>query len=173
MKSRVAFIGCLTAFGCAQPQRAETGAGASRFHDTEAIVVAPMLGPVLVLTGESPIVPRFPAGRVGSSARVAPAVAYVVDTSGAIEPRTVSFLNAVPADYRRVVCEWSRGVRFEPVVTDGVRRRSLSVSSFTFFRSETPFPPGGGPDVAQQWLSTFRGMPVNELFSMLEKSPHC
>ena len=158
---------------CAQKPGAESGMQPSRFNDIDAITVAPDVGLAPVLTGGHPVVPRIPTGRVGSNARVTATVAYVVDTTGAIERRTVSFMTGVPADYRNTVCEWSRGARFEPLVVNGIRKRGLTVSSFSFFRAENPFNLQPPPSLALEMLKTLRETPVSELFPMLEKKIHC
>ena len=100
-------------------------------------------------------------------------VAYVGDTSGAVERGTVSFIEPVPPDYRRTVCEWSRSARFEPLVVDGSRKRGLTVSSFVFFRTNNIFKPGEFPSPAEQVLTTLGKMPASELFPFLEGKPHC
>ena len=157
---------------CAQQPRGND-VQQSRFNEIDAIVVAPDAGLAPVLTGGHPVVPRIPTGRLGSKARVTATVAYVVDTTGAIERQTVSFMSGVPADYRSAVCEWSRGARFEPLVVNGVRKRGLTVSSFSFFRAENPFNLEPPPSLALEMLKTLREMPVSELLPMLEKKIHC
>lgn len=173
MKAGILIVGSLMVIGCAPSRSVDGPSGSPRFRNVVEIVVAPESGLSPVLTGGQPILPRFPANVESRNVRTSPSVAFVVDTTGAIEPRTVSFLNSAPLEYRRSICEWSRGVRFEPLVVDGVRRRGLTVSSFAFFRSETPFPPGGPPSHSREWAKTIGEMPLSELYPMLEKRPHC
>ena len=173
MKTCFAIVACVAGFACAQPRIGETGLPSARYHEIDAIVVAPLTGLSPVVTGEYPIVPRFP-GEPGRRREGAEAVvAFVVDTLGAIERGSVSFLSSTIPVYRAAVCEWSRGARFEPLVVEGRRRRGLTVSSFSFYISKTPFPEFESPSPVEKFQATLREMSSAELYPMLEKRPHC
>ena len=175
MKALILTIGVLGISACASTPQVVAAPTAARFGDVSSVVIAPPGGLVQVITEGFPVMPRFPRVRLQSNTRVDPTVAFVVDTTGVIETHTLSFLNDVPADYRVAICDWSRTARFEPLNVGGVKQRSLGVSAFTFFRSDTPFPmpPGGRPNSAEGWLTQFREIARSEVFSRLEKRIHC
>ena len=165
--------GLLSSSGCASSPPAGSETDIARFRNIEEIVVAPTSGLHPLMTGGYQRVPRFPQSAPNTDSGNVPSVAFVIDTLGFIEPGTVVFLSAIPAGYRRPICDWSRLTRFGPLVLDGVRKRALTVSSFAFFRSGSPFPPDGPPSPSRNWATEIGDMPVSEVFPMLEKKPHC
>ena len=175
MKPASTLVVLLSVAACASTTKIETAPTDFRFGDVSSIVVAPIGGPVQVFQNGFPAMPRFRPGSLGTSRRIDPTVAFVVDSHGEIEPQTVSFLNDIPADFRRAICDWSRVARFEPWEVDGVPQRVLAVSAFTFFRTDAPVPdlPGGKPNSDERWLTQFRETPKSTLFPMLEKRLHC
>jgi hypothetical protein len=88
------------------------------------------------------VVPRYPDSAKLRGDEAAVTVAFVVDTNGAVEHRTISFLDSAPAapasagvasEFEGVVCDALRHQRFHPVRGgDGRAQRVLTVTDYVF-----------------------------------------
>jgi TonB family protein len=75
---------------------------------------------------------RYPDAERNRGVEATFAVAFVLDPTGRPEYPSVSFIgNAAPSFFAEV-CRFLRGARYKPVHRDGLVRRALVVSDFTF-----------------------------------------
>ena len=137
MMSRAAFSACVLLLGCAHGTTTNAS-DAARYASTDEVVVAPESGVGPRLTGGRIAMPRYPGDARARRIEGSPVVAYVVDTTGRIEGRTLTFLTSQPRELRRAICDWIPEDRFDPLVVNGEARRALVVTSFSFLFERNP-----------------------------------
>jgi hypothetical protein len=153
------------------PAQGSENAASGRFGDLRDLVLAEEreLTPV-----RSRIGPRYPedAKRQGIEAVVA--AAFVVDTLGGIEPRSITFLGtpAAPPAFRASICEFllSRA-QFEPLIRDDRRRRAFVLQPFVF-GLEGGRLYGVRPSATEQ-REAVRRTSWDSVVTILTKQPHC
>jgi hypothetical protein len=141
---------------------ATPGAQAPRIQLPEEVILFPAdsVGPVAI----RPVAPPYPPGERARAERATLVAAFVVDTSGMVEYRTVSFLQSASSAFVRSVCDALGRARFTPARVDGRARRALVLASFGFEVTPT-LPPAPPPAV--------RRVPIDDLVARLEGAPHC
>ena len=139
----------------------------------EEILVAPDDSGVVAVPGADgrPVYPRYPVAERQAGTGAWPLVAYVIDTTGRIEPRTLTFLPpAPPRSFRDEFCIWAGRVRFSPARVGGAARRALFVQPFSFEVS------GGErrslPD-AEPYRRRLRELGAVGAVAHLNSLPHC
>ena len=163
-------LGVLVAEACAS--RAPLPVVSSgRFERVDQILVAPESGSVKIkVRGWGHIV--YPIAAAGRGAEAWPVVGYVVDTTGRVELRTMTFFPPTPpAEFQKSICDWAYTVRFTPPLVDGQPRRVFFVQPFTFSRDKNT---GSRhvPDV-KFVADELRGSPSGVAIARLEPLPHC
>lgn len=162
----------LAALTLASSLRAQAPASAVRFRDPANITGDP--------TGMRLIPPigirmPYPQAEHNADHTAFPVVAYVVDTTGAIEPATISFLDETTPPFQRALCEYLPQLRYEPLVVAGQKMRVLVVESYGF--NSLTSPDAGGKVrshiLARQLQETFATQPVENVIPDLERRPHC
>jgi hypothetical protein len=101
--------------------------------------------------------------------------AFVIDTTGRAELRSVSFVErASDPGFQTAVCDFLRQARFVPSRAAGVPRRALVFMTFQFSLKslESAEPPTPLPEMGR-YQSLMRETPRRELFATLERYPHC
>ena len=143
-----------------------------RFGDPEGIAAVSLatLKPPIVRT---PI--RYPRELEGMQLAGAAIFAFVVDTTGAVEPGTVTFLNGPRAEFAAAVCSSFPNYRYAPVLVEGRKRRALGVMMSGFLSRE--FPDGSIVPEASSLRSrieeNFAAGPIVTVIEQLEELPHC
>ena len=101
------------------------------------------------------------------------AVAFVVDTTGRVEPASISFvLPPAHAEFQESVCTFLIDrARFVPGRTNGRPRRTLVFVPFAFTVSFGA-PLGPRPNV-KAMQEHARALPRDQLVAELESDPHC
>jgi hypothetical protein len=152
--------------GCAS---AAVGPAGPRFRSPEELIVLPPenLAPVAI----RPAWPRYPVGERGRGEGATLVAAFVVDTSGMVEYRTVSFVESAASAFVRSVCEALRHTQFAPTRIDDRPRRTLVLAPFTF--EVTPALPPALPPRVGPLREELRRLPIGELVARLEGAAHC
>jgi hypothetical protein len=57
-------------------------------------------------------------------------IAFIVDTTGRVEPRSISFIGEAPEEWRGHFCNEYMEARFRPVRRGAVARRALMIHAF-------------------------------------------
>jgi hypothetical protein len=97
-------------------------------------------------------------------------VAYVVDTTGRIEPGTLRFVEpAPPRAFQEAICRWAPTTRFTTPRIDGQPRRVLRIQGFGF---STGRPPGEGPFL-DPLLVSLRSLGPAAAVARLRPLPSC
>ena len=157
--------------GCRSTPSARAVAG-PRFSDSDRIVIAPD-DSIAILPSENgrPASPRYPVAEREAGIGAWPVVAYVIDTMGRIEPRTLTFLPpAPPRNFQTELCAWARLARFTPLRANGTARRALMVEPFSFEVSGGDRRPMPDPEPIRQRLRTLGPAAA---IAELEPLPHC
>ncbi len=117
--------------------------------------------------------PRYPRSLLTKRATGRLLVAFVVDTTGRAEPRSISFVE--PSTHRELqesVCDFLRNeAHFVPRRSDGRPRRTLVFMPFGFTLGFVP-PASPAPDV-KGYQERARDMARDALVAELESRPHC
>jgi outer membrane biosynthesis protein TonB len=143
-----------------------------RFGDPEEII------PVSLATLKPPIVRapiKYPPELESMQLAGAAIFAFVVDTTGAVEPGTVTFLNGPRAEFAAAVCMALPKYRYAPVVVEGRRRRALVVLMSGFLSREFP-DRSIVPDASSlrsRIEENFAAGPIVTVTDQLEGLPHC
>jgi TonB family protein len=157
--------------GCAVgPTPSAAGPTAARFHAPEELLMLPEGSetPQPTVLGRV----RYPSSERASGEGATVVVGFVIDTSGAVEYGTISFLQTARSSFLRSVCDALRTTRFAPAVSQGRPRRSLVVMPFQFaplrdvLRGLPPF------DLPSYWRA-LANQPRDSVISQLERAPHC
>ena len=143
-----------------------------RFRDPEEIAAVSLatLKPPIVRT---PI--KYPRELEGMQLAGAAIFAFVVDTTGAVEPGTVTFLNGPRAEFAAAVCTSFPNYRYAPVFVEGRKRRALGVMMSGFLSREFP-DRSIVPDASSlrsRIEENFAAGPIATVMEQLEELPHC
>jgi Gram-negative bacterial TonB protein C-terminal len=148
---------------CASAPRA---GGAARFSADQAL---PITGPEpLSLVRGAP--PSYPADSRARGEEAALVVAFVLDTIGRVDPRTVSFLSPAPPRFRAAACDHLRRVQYQPM---GAPRpqRVVVVSEFVFAVEGGSLWNERGHH--RSYLAELAAQPWPQVAARLESAPHC
>ena len=144
----------------------------ARFGDPDeitAVSLANLKAPIVRIPIKYP--PQLESMQLAGAA----VVAFVVDTTGAVEPGTVTFLNGPRAEFAGAVCESLPKYRYAPVVVEGRKRRALVVMLSAFLSRE--FPDRSIVPEASSLCSrieeNFAAGPIVTVVEQLEELPHC
>jgi hypothetical protein len=142
-----------------------------RFAAPEEILVGVDSGVAVIASAGGRIAsPRYPADERERSIEAHPIIAFVVDTTGRIESRTLTFLVAISPGFQESLCEWRKRIRMTPARVAGVARRTLIVQAFSFeIGSVTKRAP---PDV-EPFKKHLRTIGSDSAFALLEGMSHC
>jgi hypothetical protein len=99
-------------------------------------------------------------------------VAFVIDTVGVIEPKSVSFLGNPERPFVASMCRALSQVRYHPVVRDGQKRRALMLQSFMFALEGGSLDIKRPPDIAAASRAIQREGLLPSLME-LEHTVHC
>ena len=165
-------LGVLWCGTTCRPQSPPASLSGPRFPAPATIVIAPDSGvdAVADASGE-PVFPRYPVAERNAGTQAWPLVAYVVDTSGAVEVQTLTFLDPPPPfGFRQALCDWAARARFTPLRLDGHPRRALLVHPWSFEVSGGVRRPLPDPS---PYRTRFRAMPPEAVAAELAILPHC
>jgi TonB family protein len=115
---------------------------------------------------------KYPPAEGQANIEAAFAVTYVIDTTGRVERRSITFTSNAALPFRRAVCDYLALASFEPVIRDGLARRALVVEPFTFY-SRTGGQWRGKEYNADYLRSVIRQEGIPETVPSLERQPHC
>jgi hypothetical protein len=116
--------------------------------------------------------PSYPRAMKEQGVEAAVPVAFIVDTAGRVEPRSVSFLSPVaPQGFRTSICEFLLRARFEPLRQDGGARRALVLEPFLFGLEGGRFY-HARPDMGPQ-REAARRLGLDSTLALLDRQPHC
>ena len=156
----------------ASPVGAQAPATSVRFRDPASITGDP--------TGLRLIPPigihmPYPDRERAADHTAFPVVAFVVDTTGVIEPPTISFLDDTKREFRQALCEYLPRLHFFPLEVAGQKMRVLAVQVFGFNSWTTPDSAGSARSdaLARQRQETYGTQPVENVIPELERRPHC
>jgi hypothetical protein len=143
----------------------------SRFRnpDTFTVMRAKSLPPPAVRA-----LPKFPSDLESKGISGAVLVAYVIDTTGRIDLKSASFLNAAHPDFANAVCDYLPRVRYEPFLAGNTKLRILVVQLHEFIA-----PGPESPEISEASLlqsrteDEFMRTPVAAIIDELDKLPHC
>ena len=142
---------------------------AARFGDTHDLVVAEVLE-------SNPLGRPFPFSFAAEWRERHPAhyfAAFIVDTTGLVEERSISFIGAAPEIFRRARCAELMSFQFRRVRRAGVPRRALMIRPFDFTpASPTPSLPTAGMLFDSTRAAVF-GHGVDAAVEQLRSRPHC
>ena len=120
---------CLALFSAASSSIAQT-ADVGRFRDPDGITADPT-----GLKRDTTVrraFPRYPLDLFRTKITGASVVAFVIDTTGRVEPETATFLNVTRAEFVKAVCDLLPKLRFEPFLVGDQKMRVLLVQSYSF-----------------------------------------
>jgi TonB family protein len=150
---------------CASAPRVDAGE-APRFSAGQAL---PITGPEPLsrVRGAPPSYPPEARARGEGAALV---VAFVLDTLGRVDPRTVSFLSSAPPRFRAAACHHLRRAQYQPI---GAPRpqRVLVVSEFVFAVEGGSLWNERGHH--RSYLAELAAQPWAQVAARLESAPHC
>lgn len=111
MRHPLAVCACALLAACSSSE-------AARFGDTQNVVVAER-------NESAPVVRERPVAHFF--------IAFIVDTTGRVEQRSISFIGEAPEEFRGLRCAELLDARFRPVRRAGVARRALMIHGFDFW----------------------------------------
>lgn len=158
--------------GAQSAQAADPSRASVRFRDPERITGDPT---GLRVDFDGLMAPRYPDDARAAERTFVPVVAFVVGTSGHVEPGTASFLNAPPPEFRDAVCKALPEIRFHPLILDGQKQRVLLVQLYAFNTLKTPDSLGvaRADSLTKATQERFGTRPVTDVIPELEALPHC
>ena len=144
----------------------------ARFSDPEEITAVPLA------SVKAPIVRpeiRYPRELESMQLAGAAVVAFVIDTTGAIEPGTVTFLNKPRVEFAAAVCMSLPRYRYAPVLVDGRKRRVLTVQMHGFLSQEFPDRSlvADETSLRSRIEQEFAAAPIVTVIEQLKELPHC
>ena len=161
MRHQLAVCACALVAACSSSE-------AARFGDTHDLVVAEVLesnplGRPFIISFAAEARERHPAHFF---------TAFVVDTTGLVEERSISFVGEAPEVFRRSRCAQLMTYRFRRVRRAGVARRALMIHPFDFKPAGPPSLPTAGMLFDSTRAAVF-GHGVDAAVEQLEARPHC
>jgi TonB family protein len=157
--------------GCAaRPSPSAPPPAAARFRAPEELLLLPdgSEEPQPITPGQV----RYPMGEFKRGQGATLVVALVVDTTGAVEHRTISFLETAGPPFVKAVCNALKSARFAPAISQGRRRRSLVVMPFRFTPLDDVLRGLPAVDVASR-RRALAEQPRDSAIAYLERAPHC
>lgn len=152
----------------ARAAHAQSGGGRERFPDFTEVVLLPTPSPV-PLPGQKP--PQFPNNLRQAGRESFVVAAGVVDTSGSMDLRSVSFLQLTDARFRGAVCDWLSRLRLQPYADSTGLRRALVLVPLAFEITGDRPPKGAPATMAYEMM--IRRAPRDSVLARLESLPHC
>jgi TonB family protein len=115
--------------------------------------------------------PQYPAKARLQGLEAAIVVAMIVDTSGAVESRTITLLGESHPIFHTPVCNALRQWRYKPVMRDGRRRRAFVLAPISFAVQ-------GGKlwdyrPTEEPQREAVRNLGWANVFRLLDPKPHC
>jgi outer membrane biosynthesis protein TonB len=111
------------------------------------------------------------------STQVAGAViaAFVIDTTGAVEPGTVTFLNGPRVEFARAMCASLPKYRYAPVLVEGRKRRVLVVQLHGFMPYRFPDRSivADASSLRSRFEEEFAAATIGAVIDWLKELPHC
>ena len=154
-----------------------TGLGAqttspTRFRDPEGITADPT--GLLRDTSARPG-PKYPRDLEMEHVTGAPVVAFVIDTTGRIELKTATFLNAPRPEFAKAVCDFLPTLRFKPFLVEDQKWRVLLVQIYAFNTWAVPDTAGrrAASTLVSRSQEEFAMKPIGKVIEQLEILPHC
>ena len=173
LRRSVAFWIALALPACrTAPEATQRETGGSRFPNASEIEIM-MTGDWLPRPAGFDRGPRYPVGLRNRGVMGQVVAAFVIDTSGRVEPRSISFMQpAAHPEFQQSVCNFLRDeARFIPRRSEGRPRRALVFMPFAFTLNFAD-PPGPAPNVSA-YETRARELPRDQLVAELESRSHC
>ena len=168
------FVVPVFAASCAAPgavQRAQPSSGSRpRFNGPEQVVLADSVEDRRWV--HKPGIPVYPIEMLERRIEAQTIAAFVTDTTGAIEPQSISFLGKPERPFIVAVCRALVQARFFPVERGGGKRRALRLQSFLFGVEGGSVSPAHPPDVEAARRAIEREGLMPSLVE-LEQMAHC
>jgi hypothetical protein len=144
----------------------------ARFRDPEEITAVP------TASLKTPIFRpqiKYPSELESMQLAGAAIVAFVVDTTGAVEPGTVTFLNGPRAEFAAAVCMSLPKYRYAPVLVEGRKRRVLTVQIQAFLSHQFPDRSivADASSLRSRLEEEFLTAPIVAVVDRLGELPHC
>ena len=154
------------------PRTTQPASGGSRFPNASEIEIITE-GDSLPRPARIDRGPRYPTSLRSSGVTGQLVAAFVIDTAGRAEPRSISFVGPFAhREFQESVCKFLREeARFVPGRSGDRPRRTLVFMAFAFTLGFAG-PTGPAPDV-KGYQKRARALPRDELVADLESRPHC
>lgn len=142
------------------------------FSDPEGITAVP------TVSLKDPIVRariKYPSELESRQIAGTAVVAFVIDTTGRVEPGTVTFLNGPRHEFADAVCDSVPKFRYPPFVVEGRKRRVLIVQMHAFLSQQYP-DASIVPDalsLRSRFEQEFAVTPIVTVVDRLKELPHC
>ena len=142
------------------------------FSDPEGITAIPLA------SLKAPIVRarvKYPSELESRQIAGAAVVAFVIDTTGSVEPGTVTFLNGPRPEFAAAVCDGLPKFRYPPFVVEGRKRRVLIVQINGFLSQQYPDPSvvADASSLRSRIEQEFAVTPIVAVVARLKELPHC
>ncbi len=143
----------------------------SRFGDVGNITADPT---GLIREMLHPPAPRYPTNPEGKRVTGGVVLAYVIDTTGAIDVQSASFLNDPPQEFLTTTCAFLPKLRFKPFVVANQKWRVLYVDSYSFnWLVADTAKVHAVSRMQNQKQEEFSTEPIERATASLERLPHC
>ncbi|MFN8571713.1 MAG: hypothetical protein U0132_06600 [Gemmatimonadaceae bacterium] len=152
----------------AQPVLAQVGSKSDRFPDFEHIMLLPKPSPTPI-PGQRP--PEYPSTLRRSEKEGYIVVAAVVDTTGSIEPWSISFFQLNDGGFKSPVCDWLLRLKLEPYTDSTGYHRALVLVPLAFELTGERTPKGAPPTMGYELI--IRNTAPDSVRQRMEKLPHC
>ena len=146
------------------------GCSKSRYGDDQDVVLAEVLESNATSSDQPH---EYPKDSLGNRQGANFLAAFLVDTTGHVDMKTVSFVRDAPAHLRGQVCKNLAGDIFRPVTRSGRLRRALVVRPFDFLpggQSATVVTAGMRFDSTR---AAIEAKGIHASLAELENRPHC
>ena len=119
--------------------------------------------------------PRYPVDLVKQMPSGSPVVAFVIDTTGRVEVRTATFLNASRKEFVLSVCDVLPKLRFQPFVLEGRKWRVLLVTTYGFnnWAKLDTATLNAASTLVKRSQEDFSTKPIGAVVEQLLPLPHC
>lgn len=151
--------------------QAHQSASTSRFGNLRDLVLAEdrELTPLPVKRG-----PQYPDNAKRKRLSAIVPTAFIVDTLGNIEPKSITFLGNLEAasEFRSSLCEFllSRA-RYKPLMRAGVLRRAFVIQAFSFRINDDKVPDAAA--IAAKQRDAVRTVTFDSVAALLENQTRC